>query len=65
MSEASTSKEQLRKASSDAIRAKMDLHDLTEELPLGWETIPALAERTFQAYKLLADLKAKQTATLE
>lgn len=62
MSSPDTLKDEIRKASSQAIKAKMDLHDLTEELPLGWETIPALSERAYLAYKLLTELKAQQAA---
>ena len=44
----------------------MDLHDLSEELPINYETIPDLARRAFDAYRLLearrAALKALTTA---
>jgi len=39
----------------------MDLHDLSEELPINWEKIPELAARTHEAYKSLA-LARKQLA---
>lgn len=35
----------------------MDLHDLSEELPVGWESIPEVATRAYQAYQRLAELK--------
>lgn len=60
MTEAEALKDAIRKASSQAIKAKMDLHDLTEELPLGWDTIPDLARKAFDAYKLLDELKSRQ-----
>lgn len=60
MTEAEALKDAIKKASSQAIKAKMDLHDLTEELPLGWETIPDLARNAFDAYKLLDELKSRR-----
>lgn len=30
--------------SSQAVQAKLDLHDLSEELPTNWERIPEVAE---------------------
>jgi len=50
-------KDELKKASSQAVKAKMDLHDLSEELPVGWESIPEVATRAYQAYQRLAELK--------
>jgi hypothetical protein len=37
----------------------MDLHDLSEDLPTGWEKIPEVAQRTFAAYKALTEARAK------
>lgn len=42
---------QLKKANSTATRLKLDLHDLAEDLPAGWERIPELAAETFSAYQ--------------
>ena len=36
----------------------MNLHDLSEELPLGWENIPDLATQAFDAYRSLAEARA-------
>jgi hypothetical protein len=47
----------VRKLSSRAMQAKMDLHDLSEELPLRWEEIPDVAVRTHALY---AELTAAQ-----
>lgn len=47
----------LRKASSKAVQAKMDLHDLSEELPVGWERILEVARTTHEAYAELDRLK--------
>ena len=35
-----TLKAEIKKLSSQAVQAKMDLHDLSEELPANWERIP-------------------------
>lgn len=51
----------VKKLNAQATQLKMDLHDLSEELPINWENIPELAARTFEAYKSLA-LARKQLA---
>lgn len=53
-------KAELKKLSSAAIQAKMDLHDLSEDLPTGWEKIPAVAERAFTAFKNLEAKRLEQ-----
>jgi hypothetical protein len=58
MSDVEQLKADLKRASAKAIQAKMDLHDLSEELPVSWETIPAVAARTHDAYAELARLRA-------
>jgi hypothetical protein len=30
---------------------KMNLHDLSEELPINWQTIMSVAQKTFDAFK--------------
>jgi len=59
-------KAEIKKLSAKAMQAKMDLHDLSEELPINWTTIPALAERAHSAFAELeqkrAALKALETA---
>jgi hypothetical protein len=39
----------------------MDLHDLAEDLPTGWERIMEVAEKTYRAY-LELDALRKQLA---
>ncbi len=46
-------KAEIRKLNAQATALKMDLHDLSEELPLQWERIPEVAARTFEAYQRL------------
>jgi hypothetical protein len=66
MSSVDDLKAEIKKLSAQAMQAKMDLHDLSEELPINYETIPDLARRAFEAYRLLearrAALKALTTA---
>ena len=59
MSDLETLKAEIKKLSAKATQAKMDLHDLSEELPLLWETIPAVARRAHEAY---AELEEKRAA---
>lgn len=40
----------LKKLSAKAMQSKMDLHDLSEELPLNWQTIPEVAQRAHDAF---------------
>ncbi|MCM3883567.1 CCE_0567 family metalloprotein [Frankia sp. R82] len=47
----------LRKLNSKASQLKLDLHDLSEELPLGWENILDVAQRTYDAYAEIAVLQ--------
>lgn len=49
----------LKKLSARATQAKMDLHDLSEELPIGWEKIPEQAQKTYEAFAALAAARLK------
>jgi hypothetical protein len=53
MSEIDDLKAEIRKLSAQAITAKMNLHDLSEELPINWRAIPAVAEAARAAYAAL------------
>jgi hypothetical protein len=46
-------KKDVKKLNAQATTLKMNLHDLAEDLPIGWEQIPELAEQTYQTYKNL------------
>ena len=59
MEDIETLKEQVKKLNARATQLKMDLHDLSEELPVNWENILEVAARTYGAYKALADARAK------
>ena len=61
-----TLKAEIRKLSAQAMQAKMDLHDLSEDLPLNVENVIAVAERVRDAYAALtakrSELKALETS---
>jgi hypothetical protein len=52
-------KAELKKLSTKALQLKMDLHDLSEELPQNWESIPELARRTHEAFRALESKRAQ------
>ena len=66
MNEVETLKAEIKKLSARAMQAKMDLHDLSEELPVNWRNIPEVAQRTHDAFAILeqkrAELKQLETA---
>ena len=49
----------LRKLSARAMQSKMDLHDLSEELPRNWQQIPELARRAHEAFAELDRRRAE------
>lgn len=62
MDDATILKDKIKKLQSLAVKLKLDLHDLTEDLPLGWETIPDVAARCHQAYLELSQAKDELAA---
>jgi hypothetical protein len=54
-----TVKAEIKKLSSQAVQAKMDPHDLSEELPANWERIHEVAQRVFQACEKLGVARQK------
>ncbi|WP_027802862.1 CCE_0567 family metalloprotein [Paraburkholderia dilworthii] len=53
----------LKKLNAQATQAKLDLHDLSEELPTNWEKILAVAQRCHDAHAaLMAARKAAAAA---
>lgn len=61
--EADELKARLKKLNAQATQAKMDLHDLSEELPTNWEQILAVAQRCHDAHAaLMAARKAAAAA---
>jgi hypothetical protein len=55
-------KAQIKKLNAQATNLKMNLHDLAEELPIGWEKIREVAEQAFQAYKSLTEARSRLAA---
>jgi hypothetical protein len=52
-------KAQIKKLNARATNLKMNLHDLAEDLPTGWEKIPDVAAETFEAYRTLVEARAR------
>lgn len=59
MSDIDTLKAEIKKLSARATTAKMNLHDLSEELPINWQNIMTTAEAARDAYKDLEEARAK------
>ncbi len=59
MDELDALKAQIRKLNAQATNLKMNLHDLAEDLPTGWERIPAVAEQAYEAYKNLTEARSR------
>ena len=64
MSDADALKADIRKLSAKATNAKMNLHDLSEELPVNWASIPDVAKAAYDAYAAL-EAARKKLAELE
>jgi hypothetical protein len=46
-------KAEIKKLSAKATNMKMNLHDLSEELPVNWTNILSVAQETYDAYATL------------
>ncbi len=57
-------KARVKRLAFEASQTKLDLHDLSEELPNGWERIMQVAERTYKKYAELAAAR-QQLAEIE
>lgn len=62
MSELEELQKKVRKLNSRAGNAKMELHDLAEDLPVNWAEIMAVAERTYAVFAELDAAKAELAA---
>lgn len=62
MSDVDEIKARVKKLNAQATQLKMDLHDLSEDLPTGWERIPEIAKKTFDTYTALADARNELSA---
>ena len=54
-------KAEIKRLNSRATALKMDLHDLAEDLPTGWERILEVAGKTYATYEQLAAAKTRLT----
>jgi len=63
MADAEALKAEVKKLNAKATQAKMDLHDLSEELPVNWEKILDVAKGAHDAYAALTEAR-KQLAAL-
>jgi hypothetical protein len=55
-------KAEIKKLNAKATQAKMDLHDLSEELPTNWERIPEVARIAHEAHAALIAARARLAA---
>ena len=55
-------KAEVKKLNARATQAKMDLHDLSEELPTNWERIPEVAKLAHEAHVALVDARRRLAA---
>lgn len=58
MSDVEGLKAEIKKLSAKAIQAKMDLHDLSEELPINWPSIMSVAQKAHDAFAELEQKRA-------
>lgn len=56
-------KAQIKKLNTQANNLKMNLHDLAEDLPIGWQKLPEVASQTFQTYQNLMEARARLAAS--
>jgi hypothetical protein len=62
MSDIDTLKAEVRKLNARATQAKMDLHDLSEELPTNWERIPEVGRVAYEAHVALVEARQRLAA---
>ncbi|HQT43900.1 MAG TPA: CCE_0567 family metalloprotein [Halothiobacillus sp.] len=62
MDEKETLKAEIKRLNGQATKLKMDLHDLSEDLPIGWENIQTLALQTYTAYRELIAARERLAA---
>jgi hypothetical protein len=59
MSSVDELKAEIKKLSAKATNMKMNLHDLSEELPVNWGNILTVAQETHDAYAALEAARQK------
>lgn len=55
-------KTRVKKLNAQATQAKMDLHDLSEELPTNWEKILEVAQVAYDAHQSLVAARKELAA---
>jgi hypothetical protein len=58
MDDVTALKTEIKKLSAKAMQAKMDLHDLSEELPINWGSIMSIAQTAHDAFSELEKKRA-------
>ena len=58
MSDVDALKAEIKKLSARATDAKMNLHDLSEELPVNWQQIMTVAQKAYDAFAELEQKRA-------
>ena len=64
MADTDALKAEIKKLNARATQAKMDLHDLSEELPTHWERIPEVSKIAYEAHVALVAAR-KQLAQVQ
>ena len=59
MADIDTLKAEAKKANAKATQAKMDLHDLSEDLPTNWERILDVAQIAYDAHAALMQARKR------
>ncbi len=62
MTDTETLKAEIRKLSAKATNAKMNLHDLSEDLPVDWTSIMDVAKATHDAFAELEEARGRLEA---
>jgi hypothetical protein len=62
MNDADVLKAELKRLNARATQAKMDLHDLSEELPVNWQKILEVAQAAHDAHAALAAARVRLAA---
>ena len=62
MEDIDTLKAKVKKFNQQATALKMDLHDLSEDLPTGWERIMEIAQKTYDAHASLTEARKALSA---
>lgn len=62
LADAETLKAEIKKLNARATQAKMDLHDLSEDLPTNWERILDVAQTAYDAHAALMQARQRLAA---